>query len=66
MFHVKEQYKSVFRDMQHVTTEKKIFYVRKNLDILLRVVTSTHRLIIETLPAMVGFCRFWSIVKTID
>lgn len=44
----------------------KSVYVRKKLNIMLRVVTSTHRLIIETLPAMVGFCRFWSIVKTID
>ncbi len=35
-------------------------YVRKKPDILLRVVTSTQRLIIGTLPAMAGFCRFWS------
>ena len=35
-------------------------YVRKKRNILLRVVTSTQRLIIETLPEMAGFCRFWS------
>ena len=40
---------------------KNISALRKNYRNLLRVVTSTHSLIIEALPEMAGFCRFWRV-----